>query len=59
MGTPDYDLLPVQAVHQVLLLLREVLESHDGAVAAVADKKENFLKVHGCLIYRSSQFQRV
>ncbi|VDM43994.1 unnamed protein product [Toxocara canis] len=46
MGTPDYDLLPVQAVHQILLLLRDVLESHDGAVAAVADKKENFLKAN-------------
>lgn len=45
MTTPDYDLLPVPAVHQVLMLLKEVLESHDGALTAVADKKENFEKV--------------
>ncbi|KAM3728990.1 Conserved oligomeric Golgi complex subunit [Dirofilaria immitis] len=42
--TPDYDLLPVPAVHQVLVLLKEVLESHDGAVVAVAEKK-NFEKI--------------
>uniref|UniRef100_A0A158Q7F7 Conserved oligomeric Golgi complex subunit 6 n=1 Tax=Elaeophora elaphi TaxID=1147741 RepID=A0A158Q7F7_9BILA len=45
MGTPDYDLLPVSAVHQVLMLLKDVLESHDAAVTAVADKKENFEKI--------------
>lgn len=45
MGTPDYDLLPVSAVHQVLMLLKDVLESHDGVVAAVTDRKENFEKV--------------
>lgn len=45
MGTPDYDLLPTSTVHQVLMLLKDVLESHDGAVAAMADKKENFEKV--------------
>lgn len=45
MGTPDYDLLPVSAVHQVLMLLKDVLESHDGVVTAMADKKENFEKV--------------
>ncbi|VBB27848.1 unnamed protein product [Acanthocheilonema viteae] len=45
MGTPDYDLLPVSAVHQVLTLLKDVLESHDGAIAAVPDKKENFEKI--------------
>ncbi|VDK52718.1 unnamed protein product [Anisakis simplex] len=50
MGTPDYDLLPVQAVHQILLLLRDVLESHDGAVAAVADKKENFFKIFAAVL---------
>uniref|UniRef100_A0A915AZF6 Conserved oligomeric Golgi complex subunit 6 n=4 Tax=Parascaris univalens TaxID=6257 RepID=A0A915AZF6_PARUN len=50
MSTPDYDLLPVQAVHQVLLLLRDVLESHDGAVAAVADKKENFSKIFAAVL---------
>ncbi|TKR72606.1 hypothetical protein L596_020025 [Steinernema carpocapsae] len=45
MGPPDYDLLPVNVVNQVLLLLRDVLESHDEAVAAVTEKKENFLKI--------------
>ncbi|EJD74707.1 hypothetical protein LOAG_18017 [Loa loa] len=45
IGTPDYDLLPVSAVHQILVLLKDVLESHDGAVVAVADKKENFEKI--------------
>uniref|UniRef100_A0A0N5AFU7 Conserved oligomeric Golgi complex subunit 6 n=1 Tax=Syphacia muris TaxID=451379 RepID=A0A0N5AFU7_9BILA len=50
MGTPDYDLLPVQTVHQVLSLLRDVLESHDGAIAAVVDKKENFLKVFAAVL---------
>uniref|UniRef100_A0A0N4VXX2 Conserved oligomeric Golgi complex subunit 6 n=1 Tax=Haemonchus placei TaxID=6290 RepID=A0A0N4VXX2_HAEPC len=33
MGAPDYDLLPVPAVHQVLMLLRDVLDTHDGAMA--------------------------
>ncbi|VDN02965.1 unnamed protein product [Thelazia callipaeda] len=50
MGTPDYDLLPVSVVHQVLLLLKEVLESHDGAVANVADKKENFEKIFSIVL---------
>ncbi|VDK76245.1 unnamed protein product [Litomosoides sigmodontis] len=45
MGTPDYDLLPISTVHQVLMLLKDVLESHDGTVAAVVDKKENFEKI--------------
>uniref|UniRef100_A0AAF5Q2E1 Conserved oligomeric Golgi complex subunit 6 n=1 Tax=Wuchereria bancrofti TaxID=6293 RepID=A0AAF5Q2E1_WUCBA len=50
MGTPDYDLLPVFAVHQVLVLLKDVLESHDGGVAAVADKKENFEKIFTAIL---------
>lgn len=45
MGTPDYDLLPVPAVHQILKVLKSVLESHDGTVVAMSDKKENFEKV--------------
>ncbi|KAK0400775.1 hypothetical protein QR680_015445 [Steinernema hermaphroditum] len=45
MTPPDYDLLPVNVVNQVLLLLRDVLESHDEAVAAVTEKKENFIKI--------------
>ncbi|CAG9532892.1 unnamed protein product, partial [Cercopithifilaria johnstoni] len=50
MGTPDYDLLPVSGVHQVLMLLKDVLESHDGAVAAVAEKKENFEKIFATVL---------
>lgn len=42
---PDTDLLPVQGVHQILLMLRDVLESHDAALVTVTDKKENFTKV--------------
>jgi hypothetical protein len=42
---PDPDLLPVQGEHQILLMLRDVLESHDAALVAVTDKKENFTKV--------------
>ncbi|VDK82858.1 unnamed protein product [Onchocerca ochengi] len=45
IDTPDYDLLPVSAFHQILMLLKDVLESHDGAMAAVTDKKENFEKI--------------
>lgn len=45
MGAPDYDLLPVQAVHQVLLLLRDVLETHDGAMSSRANAKDEFEKV--------------
>uniref|UniRef100_A0A183H966 Conserved oligomeric Golgi complex subunit 6 n=1 Tax=Onchocerca flexuosa TaxID=387005 RepID=A0A183H966_9BILA len=45
IDTPDYDLLPVSAFHQILILLKDVLESHDGAVAIVTDKKENFEKI--------------
>uniref|UniRef100_A0A915PP02 Conserved oligomeric Golgi complex subunit 6 n=1 Tax=Setaria digitata TaxID=48799 RepID=A0A915PP02_9BILA len=50
MGTPDYDLLPVSAFHQVLILLKDVLESHDVAIAAVADKKENFEKIFSTVL---------
>ncbi len=42
---PTPDLLPVQGLHQTLLLLRDVLESHDTTLVPVVDKKENFAKV--------------
>ncbi|KAI1724301.1 conserved oligomeric complex COG6 domain-containing protein [Ditylenchus destructor] len=46
MDVPDYDLLPVNAVHQCLLLLRDILESHnDNAFAAVLDRKEMHAKI--------------
>lgn len=56
IGTPDYDLLPVPAIHQILTLLKDVLESHDGAVAAVADKKENFDKVRCFILLKKYHF---
>ena len=45
MGAPDYDLLPVQAVHQVLMLLRDVLESRDAVMSGRSNAKEEFNKV--------------
>ena len=42
MGAPDYDLLPVPAVHQVLLLLRDILDTHDGAMASRSNAQEEF-----------------
>lgn len=46
MTVPDYDLLPVNAINQTLLLLRDILESqNDGAFAAVIDKKEIYKKI--------------
>uniref|UniRef100_A0A915DPW2 Conserved oligomeric Golgi complex subunit 6 n=1 Tax=Ditylenchus dipsaci TaxID=166011 RepID=A0A915DPW2_9BILA len=46
MDVPDYDLLPVNAVHQALLLLRDILESqNDNAFAAVLDKKDMHAKI--------------
>ncbi|EPB72408.1 hypothetical protein ANCCEY_08510 [Ancylostoma ceylanicum] len=45
MGAPDYDLLPVPAVHQILMLLRDVLETHDGAMAGKTNSEEEFNKV--------------
>lgn len=47
MGVPDYDLMPVNAIHQALLLLRDVLESQgaDTAASAVVDKKELYAKI--------------
>ncbi|KHJ92135.1 hypothetical protein OESDEN_07984 [Oesophagostomum dentatum] len=46
MGAPDYDLLPVPAVHQILMLLRDVLETHDGAMAGRTNSEEEFNKDH-------------
>lgn len=43
--TPGLELKPVQGFHQVLLLLRDVLESHDSTLVPVTDKKDNFAKV--------------
>ena len=46
MKTPDYDLVPVNAVNQALLLLRDILESqNDGAFSAVANRREMNSKV--------------
>ncbi|VDN52166.1 unnamed protein product [Dracunculus medinensis] len=50
INTPDYDLLPVHAAHQVLMLLKDVLESHDSVVAVVVDKKENFEKIFAAVL---------
>ncbi|VDN19573.1 unnamed protein product [Cylicostephanus goldi] len=73
MGAPDYDLLPVPAVHQILMLLRygslpltflsntafrDVLETHDGAMAGRTNSEEEFNKIFSCVLdplYRSVQ----
>ncbi|KAK5979245.1 Component of oligomeric golgi complex 6 [Trichostrongylus colubriformis] len=58
MGAPDYDLLPVSAVHQILMLLRDVLDSHDGAMASRQNAEEEFNKIFSCVLdplYRSVQ----
>ncbi|PIO77711.1 hypothetical protein TELCIR_00121 [Teladorsagia circumcincta] len=58
MGAPDYDLLPVSAVHQILMLLRDVLETHDGAIASRQNAEEEFNKIFSCVLdplYRSVQ----
>ncbi|KAI6244031.1 Conserved oligomeric Golgi complex subunit 6 [Aphelenchoides fujianensis] len=47
MTTPDYDLLPVHAIHQVLLLLRDVLESQKRTrrSRSVVEKREMYSKI--------------
>ena len=51
MSTPDYDLMPVSAVHQTLLLLRDILESqNDYAFTAVAEKKETHTRIFAALL---------
>ncbi|CAD6185258.1 unnamed protein product [Caenorhabditis auriculariae] len=45
MSAPDYDLLPVQAVHHCLMLLKEVLDTHDGGMGSRPDAKEDFQKI--------------
>uniref|UniRef100_A0A1I7XUJ7 Conserved oligomeric Golgi complex subunit 6 n=1 Tax=Heterorhabditis bacteriophora TaxID=37862 RepID=A0A1I7XUJ7_HETBA len=50
MGAPDYDLLPVQAVHQILMLLRDVLETHEGAMTGQMNSKEEFNKIFGYVL---------
>ncbi|CAI5455890.1 unnamed protein product [Caenorhabditis angaria] len=45
MGAPDYDLLPVQAVHQCLMLFREVLDTHDTGMGTKQFAKEGFQKI--------------
>ncbi|KAH7693882.1 Conserved oligomeric Golgi complex component 6, partial [Aphelenchoides avenae] len=51
MNVPDYDLLPVNAVNQALLLLRDILESqNDGAFTAVSDKKEMYSKIFAYIL---------
>ncbi|RCN31048.1 hypothetical protein ANCCAN_23176 [Ancylostoma caninum] len=58
MGAPDYDLLPVPAVHQILMLLRDILETHDGAMAGKTNSEEEFNKIFSCVLdplYRSVQ----
>lgn len=42
MSVPDYDLLPVNAVHQALLLLRDILETQNDNFP---DQKETYVKV--------------
>ncbi|CAJ0943633.1 unnamed protein product, partial [Mesorhabditis belari] len=49
MGPPDYDLLPVPAVHQLLSLLKEVLDTHNGAMS-VENPKEQFNQVFSCIL---------
>ncbi|GMT32770.1 hypothetical protein PFISCL1PPCAC_24067 [Pristionchus fissidentatus] len=58
MGTPDYDLLPVQAVHQSLMLLKEVLDIHDSTSSGGDEAKNRFEKMVSSVIdplYRSVQ----
>ncbi|VDM60134.1 unnamed protein product [Angiostrongylus costaricensis] len=50
MTAPDYDLLPVPAVHQILMLLRDVLETHDGAMVGRKNSEEEFNKIFGCVL---------
>ncbi|VDO64402.1 unnamed protein product [Heligmosomoides polygyrus] len=60
MGAPDYDLLPVPAVHQILMLLRDVLETHDGSMASRQNAEEEFNKIFSCVLdplYRSVQME--
>lgn len=46
MSVPDYNLLPVNAISQTLLLLRDILESqNDLAFSVVLDKKEMYTKI--------------
>ena len=57
MGAPDYDLLPVPAVHQVLLLLRDILDTHDGAMASRSNAQEEFQQARnfrGVIILQTS-----
>uniref|UniRef100_A0A158P5W3 Conserved oligomeric Golgi complex subunit 6 n=1 Tax=Angiostrongylus cantonensis TaxID=6313 RepID=A0A158P5W3_ANGCA len=50
MTAPDYDLLPVPAVHQILMLLRDVLETHDGAMVGRKNSEEEFDKIFACVL---------
>ncbi|KJH52430.1 hypothetical protein DICVIV_01407 [Dictyocaulus viviparus] len=50
MSAPDYDLLPVPAVHQVLMLLRDVLETQDGAMVGRQNCQEEFNKIFNCVL---------
>ncbi|VDN29801.1 unnamed protein product [Cylicostephanus goldi] len=46
------------AVHQILMLLRDVLETHDGAMAGRTNSEEEFNKIFSCVLdplYRSVQ----
>lgn len=46
MSVPDYDLLPVNSIHQCLLLLRDTLEAqNNNNFSSVINKKEMYTKV--------------
>lgn len=56
MSAPDYDLIPVNAVNQALLLLRDILESqNDTAFSAVIDKRAMHSKIFNCILDPLSQ----
>uniref|UniRef100_A0A915K4A7 Conserved oligomeric Golgi complex subunit 6 n=1 Tax=Romanomermis culicivorax TaxID=13658 RepID=A0A915K4A7_ROMCU len=48
--TPSMDLIPVQGIHHVLLMLKEVLEAHDIVLLPNTDKKDSFEKIFSIVI---------
>lgn len=48
--TPSMDLIPVQGIHHVLLMLKEVLEAHDVVLLPNTDKKDSFEKIFSIVI---------
>lgn len=58
MNVPDYDLLPVNAVHQALLLLRDIFETeNDSVFNSFADKKSMHAKVVFIFVARLSRIK--